>query len=538
MTAVPNIRSSSATQGSATGLLGAWLDALLYRVFVLTRGAARLRKYFFWMMFLGYLGFLVLRTTPFQAWAKPFGGLFDALLSTRAEPLARVTSIVSFIGFLLGACLNLSVLRDIIPVLFPYWLGRQVASIYQADIFEKEFGVARRFIMQAAFASRYNVISISQGRVVDEDQISPVVQIGGPGFVQVELDSVILTEKADGTPRVIGPTGSERSQMAVLDGFERLRQGVDLRDRDDSGSFTFRSRDGIPIGAKDVRWTYSINRGERPSQRTLPYPFDESAVSSQVYRPARPVPTQTKFDAKADWQKALPGRIGAMVGATLNNFISTHGLGEFLASIDEPELEALRERQVLIKQESEKIAGEQQTAAAGPKADDLDGEKPNKFVTRDFITALFSGDAFKKAAKERGVQLRWIGVGTWDPHARIPDDHVQAWGISRENLARGNPINLQKRRGDARLQELRYIIQEFPLSTYYQHKEAGKPAKSIVQKLLADYYERLRWARQLYERGHVDVPLALVNAIQALDDLRAEKQWGEHWIGDEDEPLG
>ena len=46
----------------------------------------------------------------------------------------------------------------------------------------------------------------------------------------VELDSVALFERADGTPHVIGPTGNKLGGKETLEGFERFREALDIRD--------------------------------------------------------------------------------------------------------------------------------------------------------------------------------------------------------------------------------------------------------------------------------------------------------------------
>ena len=62
-------------------------------------------------------------------------------------------------------------------------------------------------------------------------------------------------------------------------------------------------------------------------------------------------------------------------------------------------------------------------------------------------SAPFAAD-FTRAQIERGVELFWIGLGTWRvpteifPETRIvPQQHIEAWKISRENLGKSNGIS-------------------------------------------------------------------------------------------------
>ncbi len=66
-------------------------------------------------------------------------------------------------------------------VVAAYWLAFQAAHLFLADIFEKEETVGSEFIKQAAFASGYNAINISKGKMHPAFEDSPILLIGGPG---------------------------------------------------------------------------------------------------------------------------------------------------------------------------------------------------------------------------------------------------------------------------------------------------------------------------------------------------------------------
>ena len=91
--------------------------------------------------------------------------------------------------------------------------------------------VARDFIWEVALTGSDKTIRIQQGEISEESRQSSNYLIGGPGRVIVDPDSVALFEKPDGTPHIIGPTGKEPRGRATLDGFERFRQAIDIRDQ-------------------------------------------------------------------------------------------------------------------------------------------------------------------------------------------------------------------------------------------------------------------------------------------------------------------
>jgi hypothetical protein len=103
---------------------------------------------------------------------------------------------------------NAEVFQYLPIFLAPFFIALQSAAIYLADIFElSDVRVARSFIWEVALSGSDETIRITKGDIADEHRTSSNYLIGGPGKVIVDLDSVALFEKPDGTPHIIGPTG-------------------------------------------------------------------------------------------------------------------------------------------------------------------------------------------------------------------------------------------------------------------------------------------------------------------------------------------
>jgi len=480
-------------------------------------------------LFATYFGSMLIITPPTEigdAYSKFISGEMGA---------------ANFLSYMLWVVINADIIRILIVIVFPFWAARRIAGIYLADIFEREASVGRDFIWRAAFATSFDTIHINTGKVIEADQDSPILQIGGPGLVQVELDSAILTERADGTHRIIGPTQNLKGSVAVLDGFERIRQGVDLRDqaqsKDGKGmDVSVRTRDGLLVTAKDIKFVFSIRR--RPNMKDkddeahvnppdAPYPFAPSAVRKQVFDQVRSVAKDKDPERKPDWQKPpLPAPIGGMVGGKLGGFISGNGLGEFLAFIGEPELSRLRDRWDEVYRASEVVTGIPQ---------DKDGNVPDqpKYIPRDRFTKLFDEEAgFASAAEGRGIELRWIGVGTWDtPQPSISEKHREAWLLSRENVRLGGPGNLNERLNTSRQIEQLRLIREMPLEVFYEITEQDRTFDYVVRKLLVDYHNRLKLGKQEYERQGEEVPQTVQNAIDILDRIQRDRGWNIYNFG-------
>jgi hypothetical protein len=484
-------------------------DQFLDWFFELThRGARRRQAFRFWLFFLLWLGLVMFN------WGgtirQDLANFFQVLLTQQGDLIGSLVTILTHL-------LDPTAMRILLLIVATYWLAFQAAHLFLADIFEKEEQVGREFIKQAAFASYYNAINISKGKVHAAFEDSPILLIGGPGELQVELDSAVLVEGPDGH-RVIGPTGREPHGRARLDGFERIRQCVDLRDHPGSQTVVARSRDGILITARDIRYMYSIARGQHVPSHANPYPFAEEAVLNQVYTQTR---TAGQPSGEPDWKKSLPGKLFAQINRHLGGFIGANNVGEFLANIGEPEMAQMDKVEETIAETSVRIAGGGETSATLRL-------EPGKFIPRTNISNLFQDVEFAKVQQKKGFQLHWIGVGTWDtPDTGILENHLQAWMLSRDNAQRGNPQRLQELEDDARMQELLRLVQEM-LASFQSVVEKSERPDQVVDEMLADFHERLKLALDLYHRDGGDPPLELLDAIRVINEIRG---FADHWVG-------
>lgn len=253
------------------------------------------RRMMILIMFLILAGFVISLTPyPLSEWRNHLERAFLYLFTSNDK------SIIAIIGIMFEL-ITLGVRAFFNPYVFwyapafflPIFIAFQGAAFYLADIFElDDIRVARKFLRQVSLTGSKDVIHISQGEIAPEDRDSPISKIGGPGKVIVDLDSVVLFEKVNGHPNVIGPTGKEPKGKATLEGFERFRQALDLRDqyidlRDEDGKYAAvkgRSLDGIPVTATDVRLMFSVYRGRQKPVPEMPYPYAKEAIEQQVYK--------------------------------------------------------------------------------------------------------------------------------------------------------------------------------------------------------------------------------------------------------------
>lgn len=413
------------------------------------------------------------------------GVLWGWLASQLPRPELSPGFARQFIAYPFEALFAPGVLRHVLVAALAFWIAYRVAAAYLEDIYElNDIGTAERFILQAAFASQYNIIQIRAGDVIQKHRRSPIFRIGGPGRVQVHYDSAALFESVDGEPRVIGPTTRDTTNgsqfVETLTGFERLRQAMKLYDHiEEKFPVEGRTRDGLRIRLKDVNIVYSIYRGWQEASMPHPYPFDQQAVQNLVYNQG-PSP--------------LEAAMRSLIRSEFTKFISKHTMNEFLASIGTQEVERdqLHETELAVRStqfSGQPVVGEGMLAAP---------EQP--FRTRPDIMTQHFADEFEERAAERGVQIRWVGGGTWDPVDTIVlDKHEEAWRLSRQNLVRGSERALGRLRLEHNLFEKLRLVQEVPIRVYREGRE--DPPPDLMLKFMLAYRQILNQAYEAHQRS-------------------------------------
>jgi hypothetical protein len=253
-----------------------------------------------------------------------------------------------------------------------------------------------------------------------------------------------------------------------------------LRDQDPkSQSVKSRSRDGIPITATDVRLMFSIYRGEgaRPSA-ALPYPFSKEAVAQIIYKsssrvtPDLPNPSTYEFS----WINNMVG----LIRANLGGFMSQHNLSVYLASTGMPEFEKAKQREEAIAKQVQQLT---QGTEEPPEVKEV--MPPPKFTPRNEITNLFTqfAEDFTKRARNRGVELHWIGVGTWKTHIDlIPEKHLEAWKLSQENAKNSNPFVIKFAEEDAIIHKMESLIKSVPFEAYREIMGTAKQSRKSMRR--------------------------------------------------------
>jgi hypothetical protein len=198
--------------------------------------------------------------------------------------------------------------------------------------------------------------------------------------------------------------------------------------------------------------------------------------------------------------------------------MSKHKLTAYLASTGTPELEKLQQREERIFEEIQKIVPPNQEI---PASKELNDPLPD-FQPRHRISNLFTqfADEFTKRAQSNGVELHWIGVGTWKtPVEIVPEKHLQAWKLSNDNLYRESPEVLNKLENEAILQKTIMMIQDVPIAAHLKATMEEKEAKKAMRSLLLAYQQQLLEAAEFMRDKGEAVPPNIEDAIAHINNM-------------------
>jgi hypothetical protein len=325
--------------------------------------------------------------------------------------------------------------------------------------------------------------------------------------VVVDDDTAALFERPDGTTHVVGSSelsanGGGRHGVGIsLDGFERLREPVvSLRDQyvgNPAGeplTVVGRSQDGLPISVTDVRGIFSVRRdapfASGPQAVREPFRFRAGDIERIVYR--QPVEVLTTgahaSGTPGDWTSAMH----LLIREALHDFMAQNRLAEFLAGVGASEAERSEFRSDTI------LTRTLQVSAEAPDNIPNENSPTGRFRPRTELSARFRkhGSEFSTRAQELGLELHWIGVGTW----KVPDEtseeavnakHVEAWQLSRENAGRLQAEALESVKEEALLEQKLRLIQDVPLASHARNMSRYSDKLVLMECLLQDYWERL-----------------------------------------------
>ncbi|MFP3853259.1 MAG: hypothetical protein ACLFWD_03075 [Anaerolineales bacterium] len=314
------------------------------------------------------------------------------------------------------------VLVHIVPILAALWLGFRLASHYLTDLFELESpAIAEQYLRGAVFGLGYDALHVSQAEVDRLNRHSPLLRIGGPGYLQVHLGYAVVMETAPGKPRVYGP-----DQRRFIQGFERLRDVIDLRDQlRELAEVQAVTADGIEVLARDVQMMFRVYGGGHERSLAAPYPYTEGAIRRLVY--GRPVTDS----GMTNWTEGLE----QLAISEIRSFVGGLTLESFLAL---------------------------QPAAEASSADSERQNRSSFHIPRRKLTERFHTQEARQRLRDRGLELDWVGVGTWEiggaeqaSSISIGKSIVGAWQNLQRSRLLQSPSYLERQRARGHAEGIR-----------------------------------------------------------------------------------
>lgn len=299
----------------------------------------------------------------------------------------RLPSIVFIIINTIAPFFHPQVLIHLLPVVFAILASFFIGSLYLTDLFELDsFWIAASYLFASLFGLGYPTLSINRGNMSELEGIhthNPLMQIGGPGYVVVHLGYAAVFETEEGIPKVYGsPRSGDETTGPFIEGFERLRGVIDLRDQlgkvDEVRAVT---RDGIEVYARDAQMLFRVYGGDQQRSLQNPYPFTNEGIRRLIYGQA------VKHEGQRNWVDLLP----EIVSREIRSFVSQHSIQEFLA---------LQPSRLLAEGE--------------PSEEGEEGAQSIIQIPRRQLTEHFHTDQLKERLKDQGLELAWVGVGTWE----------------------------------------------------------------------------------------------------------------------------
>lgn len=374
-------------------------------------------------------------------------------------------------------------LRHLIPLVGGVYLALRLAVSFLVDL--QELGsqaIASRYLLAALFGIGHDRLRISQGDMQDLDQGSPLVKIGGPGYLDIMLGFAAVTEDRAGHPHVYGP-----QHRRFIRGFERLRDVVDLRDQlRQVASVRAMTADGIEVRARDVQMVFRVYGGEQERNLQAPYPYTEEAVRRLVY--AQPV-----SDAGP---RRWTGGLDRIVTEQVRTFVGSLRLDQMLA-----------------------MRPENATSSTS---------QPSFHISRRKLTERFHTEEATRQLREAGLELIWVGVGTWEVgqgegEADIGGALVEAWKMNQRLEASTSNTFAHRQKAVAKrsaiLQPIAALVSSWSASNTVHPDRAGLALRTFYDSLMRQDPEAL----DQLERVDPPAPkLALAHLRQLADLHRLE----------------
>ena len=246
----------------------------------------------------------VRRSTPSQRSMAEFGGtIFNLILFAcviaywlYARALVQVSGPSEFLANLwqtylsflplptwfvfLTEMFNWRVLLHLLPMIVGWWLARGASIDVMRVLYDlPDKKTAQQYLDNTRQPGRTkeSALLVSSQTLADERDNYVRLRVGGPGWIQIGVSDVAVTEVNGRYYRII-PIGKH-----FLQSIEYIHTVLDLRPQERSShDLLLITKDGIQIEA-NLRIAFRIDTGNNPPTKSYPYPYNQEAVRKIAY---------------------------------------------------------------------------------------------------------------------------------------------------------------------------------------------------------------------------------------------------------------
>lgn len=259
--------------------------------------------------------------------------------------------------------------------------ARYLQSVYKLRGFDQ----AVRYLVALLFAFNYPRLTIEEGDVENASgESNLLMEIGGPGYLNVQSGNVVLLEHVGGVPRVCS------MGVNFVTRREKIRKIIRLEDRhgyiESVETFT---KDGIRVRVRDLHYRYRLQTGRNISERARqrqddPNQFSIRAVLNMVYQ------RSVRSNGVTPWHQL----VNIAVDAAVTDYIRSHRFDKI----------------------------------ATPRFDDKD---PREEIAQKLYTNI------RNRLAGVGAELLWADMGHFEAiDRRVDEQFAETWGAKWLGIAK------------------------------------------------------------------------------------------------------
>jgi hypothetical protein len=182
------------------------------------------------------------------------------------------------------------------------------------------------------------------------------------------------------------------------------------------------------------------------------------------------------------------------------DFFAEHLLTEFLAMVNDPEYQKNQQYEYELIKEAQRQAGFMGNIPQPPlrRIEGIDYQSRPK-ITNYLFNRFYTRSLHSQVA--RGMQIDWIGAGTWDFPKTIAARHQEAWRMAHDNQGKSSPAAFKHQQNQKKVNEILHLVRMMPIGVFKEiQKNRTLRSDEAMFRLTQEYSKIMREAINEYDR--------------------------------------